>query len=152
MRFQQPKQKGLRDLLAEFQRGLEEASGQRRPSPEGGPLGRHARAGLPSAEEVEERGSLEVEPEAVSLEEGVRRPERVEVDQDEQVEEIVRRRLQAAAARDKPLSKVDHAAFDQRIRKPAPSVDPEVEARIRAARIRQAIVWREVLGRPLGWG
>src|SRR5215218_9961203 len=55
---------------------------------------------LEQGREVQQGASLESEPEARSLEGQVRRLQRQEVDQDDQAEQIVSRRIKAAAARD----------------------------------------------------
>src|SRR5215207_2567962 len=72
----------LEALLRELGRTLDQASA---------PAGRAPDRRLPSAEEVEERESLEVTPEVRSLETDPRRPARVEVDQDDEAERIVAR-------------------------------------------------------------
>jgi hypothetical protein len=130
----------LHDFLRELSGTLDEAAG---------PRGRPASGRLPPAEEVEERGSLETttSPEARSLEEGVRRPERTVVDADDEAEAIAARRIAAAEANARSLTKVDHQAFDARIRQ-----EPADAAATRGysmGRLRNAVVWREVLGPPL---
>jgi hypothetical protein len=102
---------------------------------------------LPDDEDVEERASLERPERVVSLEREVRRPQRVEYDQDSGAEELVRRRIAAAEARSGPLRKADHKAFDARIRQePA---DHTAVRRYTPAQLRDAIVWREILGPPV---
>jgi hypothetical protein len=131
----------LEALFRELERRLEQAS------PGRGPRGRPAKVALPPAEEVEERQSLEVEPEIVSLEEDARRPLRVRVVQDEGAERIEAARISAAAARGGALTKADHAAFDARLRQQpahATAVRPPSPERLR-----EAIVWREILGPPV---
>ena len=100
----------------------------------------------PEAEEVEERESLEVEPETVSLEREVRRAERTRVDQDEGAERIETRRIASAAARGGALTRADHAAFDERIK--AQPADQTAVRRFNPAQLRDAMVWREILGPP----
>jgi hypothetical protein len=129
----------LQDLL----RALGEAAGV--PTPDG-PIGRRSTSPLPSAEEVEERESLEVEEEVRNLETEERRPVRKEVDFDDEAEQIVQRRIRAAQERDRPLSKADHAAFDSGIRAVA---DATRVARPKLDSLRRAIVWREILGPPV---
>jgi hypothetical protein len=97
-------------------------------------------------EEIEERSSLEMEPEVVSLETTARREPRRRVDQDEGAEEIEARRISAAAARDKATTKVDHAAFDQRIRQ---EVADKTATGYTTRQLREAVVWREILGPPV---
>ena len=130
----------LQDLL----RVLTEAAGV--PTPEGGPLGRRSSTSLPSDEDVEERESLEVEERIQNLESTERRPERKEVDFDDEAEAIVQRRIKAAQDRDRSLSRQDHAAFDQKIRAVP---DATRVTRPKLASLRQAIVWREILGPPI---
>lgn len=129
----------LQDLL----RVLAETAGV--PTPEG-PIGRRASAPLPSAEEVEERESLETEEEIGNLETETRRPARKEMDFDDEAEAIVQRRIRSAQERDRPLSKVDHRAFDSRVRAVA---DATRVARPRLDALRKAIIWREILGPPV---
>ena len=129
----------LQDLL----RVLTETAGV--PTPEG-PLGRRSSTALPSAEEVEERDSLEIEEEVRNLETEQRRPVRNEVDFDDEAEAIVQRRIRAAAERDRALSKVDHQAFDSKVRAVP---DATRVARPGLDAIRKAIVWREILGPPV---
>ena len=128
----------LEMVLREFQRSLENAEVSVR---------RHAGEPLPDDEEVEERQSLEREPEIVSLEQEVRRPSRREFTQDADVEQLVQRRITAAAARDTARSKADHIQFDERIRK-----EPADQTSTRgytAKQLRDAVVWREILGPPV---
>ena len=130
----------LEDLL----RVLTEAAGV--PTTEG-PMGRPARIPLPPAEEVEERESLEVEEQIQNLETEARRPSRREVDHDDEAEAIVQRRILAAQERDRSLSRADHLAFDKKIRAVKP--DNTRVAKPRPPSLRQAIVWREILGPPV---
>ena len=129
----------LEMVLRQFERALEEA--------EAGPLGRQARLPLPDDEDVEERQSLESEPEIVSLEEEVRRPTRREYTQDADAEQLVQQRISAAASRDTARTKAEHQEFDQRIRQePA---DKTATTGYTAKQLRDAIVWREILGPPV---
>ena len=128
----------LEMVLREFQRSLENAEVAAR---------RHAGEPLPDDEDVEERQTLESEPEIVSLEEEVRRPGRREYTQDAEAEQLVQRRISAAAARDNANSKVEHLQFDERIRKePA---DHTATRGYTPKQLRDAIVWREILGPPV---
>ena len=128
----------LEMVLREFQRSLENAeAGARRQ--EGEPW--------PDDEDVEDRQSLEREPEIVSLEQEVPRPGRREYTQDADAEQLVQRRITAAAARDTARSKADHVQFDERIRK-----EPADQTSTRgytAKQLRDAVVWREILGPPV---
>jgi hypothetical protein len=102
---------------------------------------------LPDAEDIEERDSLEVPARVVSLETEVRRPERVIYDQDTGAEALVRRRIAAAEARSGALTRADHKVFDERIRQ-QPAEHTAVR-RYTAAQLRDAMVWREILGPPV---
>jgi hypothetical protein len=124
-------------VFRELQRSLEETIQVAPP----------ARTSLPSADEVEDRESLEVEPEVKSLEGEVHREVRKRVDQDDEAENIETRRIQAAAARDSARTRVDHVAFDQRIRQE--TVDHTGTRAYTAQQLRDAIVWREILGPPV---
>jgi hypothetical protein len=124
-------------MLREFQRALEDA----------GREGRPVETPSPRYEEVEEGRSLEVESEARSLENVASRPARRRVDQDDEAEQIEARRIKAAAARDTARSPADHAAFDERIRQqPA---DHTAVRTYTAQQLRDAMVWREILGQPV---
>ena len=98
-------------------------------------------------EDVEERDSLEEPERVVSLETEVPRRERPEYDQDTEAEAIVQRRIEAARARDRALGKADHKAFDAKIRQEA--ADHTAVRRYTPAQLRDAIVWREILGPPV---
>jgi hypothetical protein len=124
-------------VLRQVQRALEEAGEQARPA-------ETSRLGY---EDVEEGRSLEVESEATSLEKVVARRQRREVDQDDEAEQIAARRIKAAAARDTARSPVDHVVLDERIRQ-----QPAEHTAVRtytAKQLRDAMVWREILGRPV---
>jgi hypothetical protein len=127
----------LEQVLREFERALDQA----------GPTGRRASFPLPEAEEVEERESLETEPEVVSLERDVRRAPRIEFTQDADAEKLVARRITAAAARDAARTKADHIAFDSQIRQePA---DHTATRGYTLQELRRAVMWREILGPPV---
>ena len=129
----------LESVLRDFQRALEEA--------ESGPLGRQASLPLPEEEDIEERASLESEPTVVSLEEEVRRPIRQQFTQDEDAESLVARRITAATIRDAPRTRADHTEFDERIRKePA---DQTATRGYTMQQLRDAVIWREILGSPV---
>ena len=127
----------LEQVLRQLQRSLEEASEPDRPT----------WAPLPPTEEIEDRESLEVEPEVVSLEGEVHREARRQVDQEDHAADIETRRIAAAAARDSARTKVDHIAFDQRIRQ-EPAEHTATPA-YTAKQLRDAMVWREILGPPV---
>jgi hypothetical protein len=130
--------------LEELIRVLTEAAGV--PTAEG-PMGRPARVPLPPAEEVEERESLEVGERIQNLETDARRPTRREVDHDDEAEAIVQRRILAAQERDRSLSREDHRVFDRKIR--AAVADNTRVANPKLVSLRQAIIWREILGPPI---
>lgn len=138
------------DPAEQFRRELERIMGVHTEE-EHGPLGRRSDVQLEPAEEVEELEPLEVEGRVISLELPDTRPLRVLIDQDEQAEEIVRRRIAAAEAQNRPKTKADHAKFDQATRSSAP-------AQMRAVRrlsdpgrreLRRAILWSEILSPPV---
>ena len=112
-----------------------------------GPAGRAPDRVLPSAEETEEGASLEVAPEVRSLETGTARPGRAVVDQDDEAEAVIARRLQAAEEHAAPRTRADYQAFDARIRQEA--ADKTTAAGSRARRLWEAVVWREILGPPV---
>jgi hypothetical protein len=128
----------LEQVLREFERALDQA----------GPTGRRASFPLPDAEAVEDRESLETEPEVVSLERDVRRAPRQEFTQDEDAEKLVARRITAASVRDAARTRVDHIKPDNQIRQePA---DHTATRGYTAQELRRAVVWREILGPPVG--
>ena len=128
----------LEQLLRQLGRTLDQA---------GGPLGRAPDRPIPPAEEQEEGESLEVAPVARSLETDATRSTRVTVDQDDQAERVVARRIAEAEGRTRALTKADHLAFDQRIRQePA---DKTATRGYSARQLREAVVWREILGPPV---
>ena len=120
---------------------------------EAGPLGRHSRTRLPSAEEAEEReswedrGSLEVPGRLENLDES-RLRRRIEVDQDDGTEAIVQGRIKDAESRNTALSAADHRKFHDKI-KPAES-QPTAGIGLTVPQLRQAFVWKEILGPPKG--
>jgi hypothetical protein len=103
---------------------------------------------LPTAEEVEERESLESEPVVESLDTEVRRPARVTRDWQAQAEAREEARQAQVEARDSERHKSRHASFDKRIR--AQPVKPAPARRLTTAQMRQAFIWAEILGRPRG--
>jgi hypothetical protein len=128
----------LESLLKELAKTLDQSSG---------PLGRAPDIPLPKAEESEEGTSLETPARVVSRELPVARGERLPVDQDDEAEQVVARRLAAAEARSGPLTAADHFTFDERIRQePA---DHTATTKLSVHRIREAMIWREILGLPV---
>ena len=87
----------------------------------------------------------------MSLEVQVRRPERREVDRDDEAGAVVQRRLQWAEEHGKGRTRADHRVFDATIRRPVkPVVVPALgHAGARAADLKRMMVWREVLGEPI---
>ena len=124
----------LENLLRELGRTLDQASG-----PAGGATERR----LPPGRNVEDG----VSPEMQSLEIDPRRGERPVVDQDDEAEQVIARRRAAAEANAAPLTQADHAAFESRIRQePA---DKTATRAYTAQQLREAVVWREILGPPV---
>jgi hypothetical protein len=116
--------------------------------PAQGPMGRRSPVSLPSAEEVEERESLEVGANVQDLETEVSRSERKVVDEDDEAEAIAARRVRIAEARDySPLTGADHLEFDRSIRPVA--ADKTAVAKPRRSPLQSAMVWREILGPPI---
>ena len=126
----------LEQVLREFERALEQR----------GPTGRPSLP-LPDDEDVEERESLETEPEVISLEREVRRAPRREFTQDADAEQLVARRITAASVRDSARTKADHIKFDAQIRQEA--ADHTATRGYTAEELRRAVVWREILGPPV---
>lgn len=117
-----------------------------------GPMGRRGPRRLEDAEDVEVRtsledgGSLEVEESLEVLDETRLRPPRKVVDSDDAAAAVVRRRIEAAEARNRPLNEADHQAFHKRL---AAGDGPRAPVtRHSSARLREALVWREILGPP----
>jgi hypothetical protein len=82
-----------------------------------------------------------------SLEPASAEGERGVLDQDDEAERIEQQRIAAAEANQRPLTDADHEAFERRIRQePA---DKTATRGYTAAQLRQAIVWREILGPPV---
>ncbi len=143
----------LEILLRQLERSLNEAAAEKptMPIPTRPASQSRERAvlqqSLPAAEEVEERESLEeAEPEVVSLEREVRRPARARLDREERAAEIETARVAAAEARSGALTRADHMAFDQKIR--SEPADATAVRTPTTEQLRQAVVWREILGPP----
>jgi hypothetical protein len=85
---------------------------------------------------AERGGSIEVASREVSA---------VVVDQDDGAEALVQRRIDAAAARNGEWQVSDHERFDAKIRTVAPAAPVN---RLRH-RLREAMIWREVLAPPV---
>lgn len=144
--------------VEEFRREMERLLGVK-PESQAGPLGRSGGVVLEPAEEIEELEVRETEPEVVSLETGGERAERVLVDHDDQAEALVQRRIAAAETRAGALTKADHIRFDQRIRTEPARTTPaqrrvaapvEPGAPLTGNALRNAMIWSEILGPPVG--
>jgi hypothetical protein len=124
-------------VLRELQRSLEGAAGPpiQIPAPQ------------QSEAEVESLDSLETEPVVTSLEGEVRREVRRRVDQDDDAAEVEVRRIRAAAARDTPHQGRDRTAAQSVVlQQPA---DHTAARAYTVQQLRDAVVWREILGRPV---
>lgn len=131
--------------LEELRRELERQFGLRT-GEEHGPLGRRG-IRLPDAEEVEERETLEVEPVVITLGGSGVRADRPVFDHDRGAEALIAKRVRAAEARLTGRTRADHKRFDEIIRQPAaPAAGPAPV--LRSTSLRQAVMWREVLGPP----
>lgn len=120
----------LERLLRELERNLEEVEGTQ----------------PPGGSRLDEPDSLEEPVRVVSLETDVQRPLRVPYDQDADAEALVERRIESARARDRAPSRADRRAFEQQIRQePA---DHTAVPRYTPQQLRDAVVWREILGPP----
>ena len=135
----------LERMLRQFGAELEQLEGGQR-----GPMGRDAQVELPPAEEVEEREILDKPVRRVERTPVVRTPRRI-VSRDAEAEAVVRRRLAVAEEHSRALTLADHRAFDAKIRQAPAKVRSKTRSKtfVSAEQIRQAIVWREVLGPPL---
>jgi hypothetical protein len=140
----------LERILREFERALEETSQQREPTADAEPS-------WDAGEEWEVKGaesrSLEqFEPEVRSMEDDFHRPEREVVVLGGDQDALQAGRVAYAENRNRALTAADHQRFDARIRAPqapVPSVEADAPPDARLLRLRQAIIWREVLGPPI---
>ena len=136
----------LEGLLRGLQGRLEQAgAGTRgkttivikRPAPAPEPVRRRSKPGRPRPPEPAETV------EAASLE--------APVDREAEAEALERRRLEAVAARNEELTDSDHAAFEARIREEDAAGRSRTAARrLTPGQLREAIVWNEILGPPVG--
>ena len=137
----------MEDLLAEMREQLERKAGTIdpvTPAPADG-------LAWSKAEDQEEFTSLETEPVVVSIEGPRRDDRRPERDYDAEAAGLIKRRIDAAEARNHEWTPADHRAFDKRIRATVPELPVASTRLINAARLREAFVWREILGPPVGW-
>ena len=125
---------GLEIMLRELQRALE--TGGSRPATR-----------KPAVPGTLEGGSLEVEPEAKSLEDEVTRADRRAIDLDDEAEQIVARRLKAVAAREQAHPADTDLVVSNEIR-PEPADHTATRGYTRR-QLRDAVVWREILGPPV---
>jgi hypothetical protein len=73
------------------------------------------------------------------------------VDREAEAEAIERRRLEAVAARSRELTDADHAAFEARIREEEAAAQARTAPpRLTPRQLREAFVWNEILGPPVG--
>jgi hypothetical protein len=120
--------KRLEFLLRDFQRSLEEAN---------------KAAAVAEGETIE---SVDPEPEVTRMEGDVTRQGRVEVDQDDLAEQVAARRISAAAARDAATA-VDRTKPDPRLHQEV--ADKTAVRHYTVQQLRDAMVWREILGPPV---
>jgi hypothetical protein len=85
-------------------------------------------------------------PLVISLETPPVREARDEASYDDRAEAASRARIEAARLRDEALNDADHAAFDRRIRAGGAAANRKAPRRIA---LRDAVVWREILGPPV---
>jgi hypothetical protein len=105
----------------------------KRPAPAPGPARQRPKPARPRAAEPVEGASLEAP-----------------VDREAEAEAIERRRLEAVAARNEELTDADHAAFEARIREEDAAARPRTAARrLTPGQLREAFVWKEILGAPV---
>ena len=77
------------------------------------------------------------------------RRQRERVDLDESSADVARRRREAVARREAGRTEADHASFDSRIRQaPADATAVAVPSPESRPDLRQALIWREILGPP----
>jgi len=88
-----------------------------------------------------------VSTEGQSLELDPARGEPAVEDLDDEAERVVEQRRAAAEANLRPLSEADHRAFDERVRQEA--ADQSAGRTYTAKQLRDAVVWREILGPPV---
>jgi len=143
-----PAPKTMEELLREMRAELE--GEERAESVEAAPASARLPAPVqsPWEWEVEERATLETDPTVVSTEtaEAFDRPVPVRLDYDDDAEALVQRRVTAAASRDGALRPDDHRRFDAKIREvvPVPKTAP-----VRGGDMRRAMIWHEVLSKPV---
>lgn len=140
----------LERIMREFERALEETSQQREPTADVEPSWDAAEEW--QTEEPQSRSLEQFEPEVRSMEDDFHRPEREVVVLGGDQDALQAGRVAYAENRSRALTVGDHQRFDARIRAPqapVPSVEADAPPDDRLLRLRQAIIWREVLGPPI---
>lgn len=140
----------LERMMREFERALEEVAQQRPAEREPEPSWDAAEEWV--TEEAESRSQEDFEPEVRSMEEDFHRPEREVVVLGGDLDALQAGRVAYAEQRNRALTAADHQKFDARIRapqSPVPSIEADAPPDDRLLRLRQAIIWREVLGPPV---
>ncbi len=134
----------LEQLLRDLGRTLDQAGQQgKRPTVRTLPP---TRPQLPR-KPAEKTGSLAPTSEGQSLEFDPARSEPIVLDLDDEAERVVEQRRAAAEANLRPLSDSDHRVFEEHIRQePA---DQTVARGYTLRQLREAVVWREILGPPV---
>lgn len=141
----------LERIMREFEQALEETSQQRQPTTAEAEPSWDAEEEWEGAE-PESRSLEDFEPEVRSMEDDFHRPEREVVVLGGDQEALQAGRVAYAETRNRALNAADHHRFDARIRAPqapVPSVEADALPDARLLRLRQAIIWREVLGPPV---
>lgn len=134
----------MADLLAEMRQQLETA--QHHDVGKVSQPGHGASQPMSRAELSRRLPSMVPEERGGSIEVAGREEAMIVVDRDDEAEKVVRRRIDAAAARNGEWQESDHRRFDAKIRAVAPTA-PVARSRFP---LRQAMIWREVLGPPVG--
>lgn len=138
---------GLRELLDAIEQAKERAEttrfGGRPAPPDPQPAQPPQPRRLPRVAESETPGG-----ELFEDAQPVRR-QRERVDLDESSADVARRRREAVARREAGRTEADHASFDSRIRQaPADATAVAVPSPESRPDLRQALIWREILGPP----
>lgn len=150
----------------EIKKAAAAAAGNARRNPAGARTSRSAAEAISASRNADLREALwaleearalttrrEAQPEFVedltSLEQVVVRAERQEIDHDAASIEAARRRRAAAERRNTGRGAGDHAAFDARIRQEPVDHTAVALDNPRTIRLREAFIWREVLGPPV---
>lgn len=143
----------MAELMLEMRQQLEKAQERQEarrlpPSPTSHPTGsaESVRIARAAGRSVVKRLPTEVAERGGSIEVASRDETVVEIDRDDDAEALVQRRIEAAQARNREWQASDHTRFDQQIRQVAPVAAP---AKPRSA-LQRAMIWREVLGPPVG--